>query len=112
MQKQISDCLKKYSYRVEWSEEDGVYIAKALEVPSILAHADTQEDAIREVKIPLAMALEAMVEEGEKLPEPLSLVKFRGKLVVRTTPEKHRELTIQAAEAGVSVNQYILTKIS
>ena len=110
--RQINECLKKYSYRAEWSEEDGVYIARALEVPSIFAHAATPEDAIKEVKVPIAMALEEMLSEGLDLPEPISLHKFKGRLLVRTTPEQHKELTIRAAESGVSVNQYILTKLA
>ncbi|MFZ4402950.1 MAG: type II toxin-antitoxin system HicB family antitoxin [Pseudobdellovibrionaceae bacterium] len=110
--KQINEFLKKYSYRAEWSEEDDVYIARALEIPSILAHAKTPEDAIKEVKTPLAMALEVMLEENQVLPEPIALHKFKGRLLVRTTPELHKEITIQAAESGVSVNQFILTKLA
>jgi predicted RNase H-like HicB family nuclease len=110
--KLINEYLNKYSYRAEWSEEDGVFIAKAIEVPSILAHAETPEDAIKEVKVPLAIALEALCEDGESLPEPISLHKFKGRFLVRTTPELHKEITIQAAESGVSVNQYVLTKLA
>lgn len=110
--KQISEFLNKYSYRAEWSEEDGSFIAKAIEVPSILAHSSTPEGAIKEVKVPLSMALESMLEDGQELPEPISLHKFKGKFLVRTTPELHKEITIQAAESGVSVNQFVLTKLA
>ena len=109
--KKINEFLNKYSYRAEWSEEDGVYIAKALEVPSVLAHAMTPEDAIKEVKVPLALALEGMLEENQPLPEPIAIHSFGGKFMVRTSPEKHRELTLRAAESGVSVNQYVLSKL-
>nr|DAQ54297.1 MAG TPA: HicB family [Caudoviricetes sp.] len=37
--------------------------------------------------------------------EPLSLRKFSGNVVVRTTPEMHRQLAILSAEAGVSLNR-------
>jgi len=107
----IKEAIKRFSYRVEWSDEDEVFIARALEMPSILAHADTAEDALKEIKMPLQMAMEAMLEEGEELPVPLSLHKFKGKFLIRTTPEMHRELTIQALESDVSLNQYILTKL-
>jgi predicted RNase H-like HicB family nuclease len=109
--KLINDFISKYTYRVEWSEADQVYIAKALEIPSILAHANTQENAIREVKIPLLLALESMIEEGHAIPEPISLHSFKGNFLVRTSPEKHKELTLRAAESGVSVNQYVLSKL-
>ena len=109
--KKINEFVNKYSYRAEWSENDGVYIARALEVPSILAHAPTAEDAIKEVKIPLTLALESMLEEGSKLPEPIALHDFKGNISLRTSPEKHREFTIKAAESGISINQYILSKL-
>ncbi len=106
------ELISKYTYRAEWSEDDGVFIARALELPSILAHADTPEDAIKEVKVALVLAIEALIEDGEKVPEPIALHKFKGRFLVRATPELHKEISIQAAEAGVSVNQLILTKLA
>ncbi len=110
--KQVNEALSKYTYRAEWSEDDGVFISRALEVPSILAHADSPEGAIKELQIALSVALEAMTEAGEHIPDPISLHKFKGKFLVRTTPELHKEITIQAAESGVSVNQFVLTKLA
>ncbi|MGZ3769320.1 MAG: type II toxin-antitoxin system HicB family antitoxin [Bdellovibrio sp.] len=107
----IQECINKYSYRAEWSEEDGVFIAWAIEVPSIKAHASTPEDAIKEVKTPLKETLKWMNEEGQDLPEPIAIHSFKGNLTLRTTPEKHREIALRAAESGVSINQYILSKI-
>ncbi|MCM2280677.1 MAG: type II toxin-antitoxin system HicB family antitoxin [Bdellovibrionaceae bacterium] len=107
----IKDLVNKFTYRSEWSEEDQVYIAHALELPSIRAHADTPEGAILEVKIPIELALESMHENGEKLPAPIGAQKFKGNLTVRTTPEKHREIVMRAAESNVSLNQYILSKL-
>ncbi len=109
--KQISEILNRFAYRAEWSEEDDVFIAFALELPSVKAHSNTPEGAVKEVKTPIRMALEMMIENGEKLPEPLSTQSYKGNLSVRTTPEKHKEIAIRAAEAHVSINQYILSKI-
>lgn len=107
----IQELVNKLTYRAEWSDEDQVYIAYAVELPSVKAHADTPEDAIREVKQPIEVALEWMKEDGKPLPEPLSLQKFKGNLTLRTTPEKHREIATRAAESNVSINQYILSKL-
>ena len=106
------DIISKYTFRAEWSEDDGVFIARALEIPSILAHASTPEGAIKELKVALTIALTSLMEDGKDLPEPLSLHKFKGKFLVRATPELHKEITIEAAESGVSVNQFILTKLA
>lgn len=112
MNKKISECLKKFTYRAEWSDEDGVHIARALEMPSIKAHGSSPEEAIKELKIPLEMALEMLLEEGSKLPEPISTSDFKGRVLLRMTPEKHKEMAMRAAESGISLNQLILTKIS
>lgn len=106
------ELINKFTYRAEWSDEDHVYVAYAVELPSVKAHAKTPEEAIKEVKTPLRTTLEWMQEEGQPIPEPISLQGFKGNLTVRTTPEKHREIAIRAAESGVSINQYILSKIS
>ncbi len=92
---QMNDYLKKYSYRVVWSEEDGLYIAHAIEVPSILAHAKSAEDAIKEVKVPLAMALEMMIENGEDVPEPIATHKFKGKFLQELRPSNIKNLLLE-----------------
>jgi predicted HicB family RNase H-like nuclease len=45
------------------------------------------------------------------LPQPLGVKKFKGNLTLRIPPELHRELAIKSAEQGVSVNQYILSRL-
>ncbi len=112
MKKKIKDLIKRYTFRVEWSDEDGVYLAMALELPSVKAHGETPEGALAEVKIPLGLALEMMDQNHEDLPSPIATRKFGGKFLVRATPELHKNLTIQAAEAGVPLNQFLLIKLA
>ncbi|MDR2727267.1 MAG: type II toxin-antitoxin system HicB family antitoxin, partial [Deltaproteobacteria bacterium] len=45
------------------------------------------------------------------VPEPLSLQKYSGKFMVRTTPEVHRRLAAQAMESGVSLNRLVNSKL-
>ncbi|WP_418716923.1 toxin-antitoxin system HicB family antitoxin [Bilophila wadsworthia] len=52
-----------------------------------------------------------MEANKEPIPEPLSLRKFSGNFVVRTTPEMHRQLAILSAEAGVSLNRYVNSRL-
>ena len=107
----IKELIEKFTYRVEWSEDDKAHIAYALEMPGVKAHADSSVEALVEVRVPLEMALQDMLDNRETLPEPLSMQNFKGNLTVRTTPDKHREIAIRAVESGVSINQYILSKI-
>ncbi len=42
--------IEKYTYRVEWSEEDKLYVARCPEFPSLAAHGSTVEDALKEIE--------------------------------------------------------------
>lgn len=104
--------IEKYTYRIEWSEEDHCHVARCLEFPSLSAHGDTPEEALREIEYVVAESVKWMKEEGEAVPEPLGLKKFRGHLTLRIPPEKHRDLAIRCAEEGVSLNRFILSRLT
>jgi predicted HicB family RNase H-like nuclease len=110
--KENNDFIEKYTYRVEWSEEDQAHIAHCLEFPSIKAHGNTAKKALAEIEIAVAAAVEWMREDGEAIPEPFGTKKYKGNLTLRVPSDIHRRLAISAAEEGVSLNQYILSRIS
>jgi predicted RNase H-like HicB family nuclease len=103
--------VDKYTFRIAWSEEDVCHIARCLEFPSLAAHGATIEDAFREIEHVVAQSIKWLLEDGKPVPEPLGLKKFRGNLTLRVPAEKHRELAMRSAEEGVSVNQFILSKL-
>ncbi|MDR1900833.1 MAG: type II toxin-antitoxin system HicB family antitoxin [Treponema sp.] len=104
--------IDKYTYRVEWSQEDNVHIARCLEFPSLMAHGNTPEKALLEIEKVVAESINWMEEEKEPIPEPFGLKKFKGNLTLRVPSEIHKKLVMKSAEEGVSLNQYILSKIS
>ena len=61
--------IEKYTYRVEWSEEDKLHIARCLEFPSLAAHGNTVEDAIKEIEKVVEEAIAWMQEENEAIPQ-------------------------------------------
>ncbi len=103
--------IEKYTYRVEWSEEDRSHIARCLEFPSLAAHGKTIESALKEIEKVVGEAVAWMKQENEEIPEPFGLKKYKGNLTLRVPAEVHRKLSIRSAEEGVSINQYILSKI-
>ena len=103
---------KHYTYRVLWSEEDAEFIGLCAEFPSLSWLEGEQEAALRGIVTLVADVLQDMQQRGEEIPLPLSLRKFSGHFVVRTTPELHRQLTILSAEAGVSLNRYVNSRLS
>ena len=106
------DITEKYTYRIEWSEEDGVHIARCLEFPSITAHGTTSQNALSEIKTAVSASVEWMQEKNEPLPIPLGTNNYKGNLTLRIPPSVHRDLVIRSAEEGVSLNQYILSLIT
>ncbi len=102
----------KYTYRVEWSEEDGVFVGRCLEFLSLSAHGKTQEKALRQINSVVAATLRWMKEKHEIIPEPLGLKEFKGNLTLRVPADVHRQLAIRSAEEGISINQYILSRVS
>ena len=61
----INEYIKKYSYIVKYSPEDEAYLAKCIEL-GIMAHGDSQEDAIREIKEAVRVHLLMLLEDGHK----------------------------------------------
>jgi predicted RNase H-like HicB family nuclease len=107
-----NNMIDKYTYRVEWSEDDNVHIARCLEFPSLMAHGNTPGKALAEIEKVVTESINWMEEENEPIPEPFGLKKFKGNLTLRVPSETHKKLVMKSAEEGVSINQYILSKIS
>ena len=101
----------KYTYRVLWSEEDQEFVGLCAEFPSLSWLESSQEEALRGIVALVKNTLADLESSGEKIPMPLSLQRFSGKFQIRTTPETHRRLAMQAAESGVSLNRLINSKL-
>lgn len=101
-----------YSYRVIWSEEDGEYVGLCTEFPSLSWLAGSQDEAFAGIRRLVADVVADMRSGGEVPPQPIASRSFSGKFVVRVPPEVHRDLALEAAEAGVSLNRIVSTKLS
>jgi len=101
-----------YTYRVTWSDEDKEYIGLCAEFPSLSWLADTQEGALRGINNVVAEVISDMLASNEPVPKPLAIRRYSGKFTVRIPPDVHRSLTIQAAEADVSLNRLVSAKLS
>jgi predicted HicB family RNase H-like nuclease len=107
-----SDAHDKYTYRVTWSEEDSEYVGLCAEFPSLSWLAQTPEGALKGVSKLVSEVVDDMHQHDEPVPEPIAAKQFSGKFMVRVPPEVHRQLAIQAAEAGVSLNRLASAKLS
>lgn len=102
----------KYTYRVTWSEDDNEYVGLCAEFPSLSWLAETQEKALRGIRKIVAEVIADMGENNEKIPEPIACKRYSGKFMIRIPPYVHRQLAIQAAESGISLNRIASAKLS
>ena len=101
-----------YTYRVTWSEDDREYVGLCAEFPSLSWLASSPEAALRGIRSVVADVVTDMKRTGEELPAPLAERRFSGKFMVRVPPGVHRNLAVEAAEAGVSLNRLASAKLS
>lgn len=102
----------RYTYRVTWSGEDEEYVALCAEFPSLSWLADTPEEALQGIRQVVADVVADLESSDEPVPEPIAVRHYSGKFVVRIPPEIHRRLSLEAAEAGVSLNRLASAKLS
>ena len=84
-------------------------MARVAEFPSLAAHGDSQDAALRSLQQVVKAVLKDMAASKEPVPQPLGKRSFSGRLNVRMPSYLHRYLAIEAAQQSVLLNQLILT---
>jgi predicted HicB family RNase H-like nuclease len=108
----MAEINDKYTYRVTWSEEDAEYVGLCAEFPSLSWLAHTPEGSLKGIRKVVGEVIADMVANRETVPEPIATKRYSGKFMVRIPPDVHRQLALQAAEAGVSINRLASAKLS
>jgi predicted HicB family RNase H-like nuclease len=114
----LSECgatmtaVNNYAYRAEWCSDTDAYLGRCLEFPLQSAHAPTAQEAIRLVELSVAELVAEYEEDGAAAPPSLSDRSYSGKFVVRTSPQLHANLTIEASEQRVSLNHWVVQKLA
>jgi predicted HicB family RNase H-like nuclease len=102
----------RYTYRVTWSQDDQEYVGLCAEFPSLSWLAVSPESALKGIRKVVADVVTDLKKNGEEIPQPLSSRKYSGRFLVRVPPDVHRQLAVEAAEAGVSLNRLASAKLS
>lgn len=104
--------MNHYTYRAEWSPEQGEYVGRCIEFPSLSRRAPTLQEAVAGIE----QAVEEFVAErefsGDDVPAALTERLYSGKFMVRTSPGLHARLAVEAAEQNVSMNQWVVQKLA
>ena len=106
------ELIDKYTYRVTWSEEDEEFVGLCVEFPGLSWLASSSAAALKGIRSVIKDCIEDISANGEKVPEPLLSRKFSGRFMVRVPSSVHRQLAIEAAEQGVSLNRIASAKLS
>ena len=104
--------VSRYTYRVTWSSEDGEFVATCAEFSSLSWLAGTQAAALQGLVDLVADTVDDLVAAGEAVPAPLSERTYSGRFNLRVGESLHRRLAIEAAEEHMSLNQYVVRRLS
>lgn len=62
--------MDRYEIIIYWSEEDVVFVAEMPELPGCIAHGNTYEEALANIKAAMELWVETAREFGDPVPEP------------------------------------------
>ncbi len=101
-----------YTYRVTWSEDDQDYVGLCTEFPSLSWLAKTPETALKGIRKVVAEVITDLQANNETVPDPFATRSYSGKFMVRVPLDTHKRLTLEAAEAKVSLNRHVASKLT
>jgi predicted HicB family RNase H-like nuclease len=95
------------------TDESGTYYyATVLELDGCKSTGETYNEAYENSLEAMEGWIETKLENGYTVPVPIETEKFSGKFIVRLPKTLHRKLSLEALKEGVSLNQYVLYKLS
>ncbi len=62
--------MQRYEIIIYWTNEDGVFVAEAPELPGCIAHGDTEESALQSIKEAMQLWVDTAREFGDPIQEP------------------------------------------
>ncbi|MGH9609029.1 MAG: type II toxin-antitoxin system HicB family antitoxin [Bryobacteraceae bacterium] len=94
---------KGYEARVEFDEEARLFHGEILNTRDVITFEGSSVDQLEQAfKDSVDDYLEFCAERGEEPDQP-----FSGKLLVRVSPQLHRQLMSEARKSGKSLNAYV-----
>jgi predicted RNase H-like HicB family nuclease len=101
-----------YSMRVFWSETDRAFIAVCPELNELSAFGETYEEAVRELRTAIGLAVEVLKEDGKPVPAPSPVVEYSGQFRVRMSRSLHAALVAEAEREGLSLNTLVVSRLA
>ena len=108
----LMEFADRYTYRVTWSPEDNCHVATCLELPSLSWLASTSTKALAGMQKLVVDVLQDMDTQDEEIPTAFAERTYSGEFRLRIPATLHRELAMQAAELGISLNRLASNKLA
>ena len=93
-----------YHAQIEYDADDEIFVGKVYGIADSL---NFHGSSVSELEAMFHQSIDnylAMCRETGKNPDK----EFKGSFNVRISPELHREISLQAAQEGITLNQYVL----
>src|SRR5688572_1381470 len=92
-------------------DDEGDWIAHLVELPNISAFGGTPDEAIAELKVAWSAYKKSCEKHNDIIPVAPTKREYSGQFNVRIDRRIHRELAIEAARAGISLNALVAQKL-
>lgn len=99
-----------YQIVLLWSDEDECYVATLPAWQNASTHGSTLEEAARNARDVLTMLIADAKRRGDPVPEAER--RYSGNLRLRLPVSLHGRLAREAEREGVSLNQWIVSKLA
>jgi predicted HicB family RNase H-like nuclease len=93
-------------------DEDGDWLAHLVELPGVSAFSNSPQKAIDELRIAWEGVKKSYRKHGEPIPVAPRNKNYSGQFNVRLDKRLHRALAVEAAQAGVSLNALVASKLA
>ena len=97
-----------------YDEGELLFTASIKELPGLIVYGESLEEVYDEIELAKADWIEANLEWGRKIKEPLenSLEEYSGKITLRLPKTLHRDVKERSEIEGVSLNQTMVQLIN
>lgn len=101
-----------YPVRIEYDDEDGLFVADFVDLPGCSATGSTVPEAYERAQEAKVEWLRVTLEQGLPVPMPSKTRGYGGRILVRLPVSLHAILADRARINGVSLNQYLVHLLS
>jgi predicted HicB family RNase H-like nuclease len=95
-----------------FEDDAGDWVAHFVERPEVSAFGKMPEDALHELAAAWEGVKQTYFDDGEHVPVAPARKEYSGQFNVRIDRRLHRDLAIEAAQAGVSLNALVAQKLA